>query len=592
MRLRAYILVSILLSVILHLLLLQATERVHFERAPGETLLHVSTVLTNLETTPKETPKKDDEAAAKIFADSKTLQQLSEDNLKPTPSDAEQLVHDILADAELLAPPKAEFVLEGVEALDRQAPDTEKMAEAATAPPPKIIEIERDSLSADRQVLPNRTMTAKIERFDIPEFNLPSLTAPGPLAPASGGVYGFSVKTGSRPQFALPEEDLGGESGVGTVPGELLPGLPEAQPTPLELGEIQETLPRGGELPKPFDQFVDIEVLVLRDKVGPGGYFQVSISPNQASDELLDIAKDSLFIIDHSASISHAKLVQFKEGTKEALQYLNPGDRFNIVSFTSRPRTLYDIFTPVTPESRKQGEDYVDGLLRGGMTDVFAGLAPFVSKGNGTPDRPVNIFLMTDGQSTVNIHESSFFLRQIYGRNPGNVSIFPFSAGKQANRELLDFLGYLNRGVKCHVDDVRDLSGKLVDFVNGHSSLIIADIRYTVDRDTGRDLYPRTLPHLYRHETLRLYGRFRHLSDELVLNLTGRDATHARRDLVFRRRYADCGPAPESLAQEWAGQKILHLIAARTWATDEAQRKACDQEIHQLTERYHVYTPY
>ena len=175
MHLRTYIRVSILLSVLLHLLLLQATERVRFERATGETLLQVSTVLANVDARPPEERAKESEAS-QVFASTETLQQLSQDNLAPSdPSEAEQLVRDILAEAELLAPPKAEFVLEGVEGEAQPMPNTEEMAAAATAPRPKILEIERDSLAADRLTLPNRVMTAKVERIDIPEFNLPSL---------------------------------------------------------------------------------------------------------------------------------------------------------------------------------------------------------------------------------------------------------------------------------------------------------------------------------------------------------------------------------------------------------------------------------
>lgn len=590
MRLRSYVIASIVISVILHFILLQATERVRFERPAGEVLLPVSTVLSTIDRTKLEQQRKT-QPEDSVFASRETLEQLNEHNLQPDEfSPSEEAVRDILEKAQLISPPKMEYVLDGISREQDNALNTEELSMAATAPRPKIIEIVKDTLPAERQNLSSRALTPEVERFDIPQFDLPSLAAPGPLTAATDGTYGLSVKTGSRPQFSLPDSDF--QYGDPDGPS-FRTGLPAPLALPTELGEIQELHHRDvEELPKPFDEYVDLEVLVLRDKVGSGGYFQVNISPNRASDNLADIAKDSLFVIDHSASISHAKLVQFKKGTQESLQYLNPGDRFNIVSFTSRPRSLFDTFTPNNPATRKQAEAYVDGLVRGGMTDVFSSIAPYVSKGNGMPQRPVNIFLMTDGQSTVNIHESDFILRQIYGRNPGNVSIFPFSAGKQANRELLDFLGYLNRGAKCHVDNVDNLSSQLVDFVNSHSSLIIADLRYTVDRETGREIFPRTLPHLYRHETLRLYGRFRNISDELVINLTGRDASMAKRDLVFRCRYADCKEAPESLAQEWAGQKILYLIAVKTWSSDEAERKAYDQQIKQLTQTYQVYTPY
>jgi len=587
MRARWYVLASAVISVLLHLILLQVSGRVCLERQPDGTLLPAPTIISEY-TPPSQQPDKKENGG--VFADSKLLDSINLDNMQQEDfSQQDNRIKSLLEQEQLFAPQSITYDLEGVESERHKALDTTVMPTIATAPRPKIIEIDIDRLPKDRRNLPTRVVAPKLERMDIPEFQLPSLAPVGPLTQGSGGSIGFSVKAGARPEFGAPDISFDDDEGNGPG-GFALPAAPI--PKAPTLGQIDEKRKGPDALPMPFDEYVDIEVLVLPDKVGTGGYFQVNISPNASSDNLNDIPKDSLFIIDHSESISKAKLAQFKKGTKEALHYLNPKDRFNIVSFTSRSRALYNEFTPVNKMTREAGASYIDKLARGGMTDVFEGVAPFVKNGNGNLRRPVNIFLLTDGQSTVNIHTSDDFLKQIYGYNPGNVSIFPFSAGTKANRELLDFLGYLNRGVKCHVPNIENLSQQLVTFVNAHSSMIIMDLKFTVDPETGKNIFPRTLPHLYRKDTLHLYGRFNNINDELVLNLTGRDATQAKRDLVFRRRYSECGPAPASLAQEWAGQKILYLIATKTWEQDPVKRDALSKEIKRLAQVFQVYTPY
>ncbi|NLZ63485.1 MAG: hypothetical protein GX902_06715, partial [Lentisphaerae bacterium] len=64
------------------------------------------------------------------------------------------------------------------------------------------------------------------------------------------------------------------------------------------------------------------------------------------------------------------------------------------------------------------------------------------------------------------------------------------------------------------------------------------------------------------------------------------------RDLIFRRRYRDCPTGSRDLSNEWAGQKILHLLALRNCSQDEKEIKSYDAEIATLTRKYGVYAPY
>ena len=590
MRIRGYVIVSIILSVALHLLLLKATQGVTVNRRVWEQPVTVSTKLHEFEPQqdiplPETAPLDLPEANGQEKPDLKALQ----DDLQPR---IEQNIEKILEQANLANKPEVTYRLDGLELQRPQAPVPvpDEQPVMATAPRPKLVEIKMDSLPPARQEL-DRPLAPALDREDIPQLMLPSLAAPGPLTSASGGSFGLTVKMGSRPTFGGPDFEIPELKLPTGADGSLPPAL-SLPATELSLPEIKETSQDKNILPKPFDQYVDIQVLTLPDEAGAGGYFLVMISPNRSSDALEDIPKDSLFLIDHSASISPAKLTQFKKAANDSLACLNAEDRFNIVSFTSSTKQLFPEFASVTPKTRSQAQDFISHLIRGGMTDVFGCISPLVKNSNGNASRPLNIFLLTDGQSTVNIHSDDDFLRKIYGQNPGNVSIFPFSAGPQANRQLLDFLGYLNRGAKCHVDKLPDLAPQLVNFISAHTSLLIRDLKYTVDAETGRDLFPRQLPHLYRRETLKLYGRYSNAQTELLLTLTGVDASGTRRNLVFRKPFADCPPADKSLPTEWAGQKILYLIALKTWTEDKVTRDAYDREIRRLTTKYQVYAPY
>ncbi|MBP5673283.1 MAG: VWA domain-containing protein [Lentisphaeria bacterium] len=605
-----YILVSILLSLILHASLLICLERMTFSvpaamvpQSQKMTYIPVNVDLKEFtleELTKRESEQEEIKEVLREKAAEGTVQDLTDE--------ATRVMRDVFRNEDLIKPPPApELRFEGVKVeramLQPVLPQTIPSKVVATAPRPKVVEIKMSELPLDRQAM-RRPTVPQLERVDVPVANVPSLLPHGDLTTETGVTYSTGLNLGARPKFGIPKSleksaslteapppDIDPLNGLAPLPGGTsLPSLPD---------KITQMTDDTVKLPKviALDEFVNVDVKVFRDRKGQG-YFQVSIKANELSDSMGDIPKDTLLIIDHSGSISPNKLSQFKAASIEALSYLNPNDRFNVVSFTSRSHTLYDGLVPATEQNREKAVDYIRRLVRGGQTDVFGGIGPFVRKGNGNLDRPMNIFVLTDGQSTIDIHqmgdkaihnhETDEFQRAMVGVNPGNVSIYPFSAGKDANRTLLDFLGYLNRGHNYHVDELKDFRARLVNYISSYSNLIVRDMRYLAEGKVSQTIYPRNLPHLYRHETLSIFGRFEPDDQELVLTLSGYDAKNQRRDLVFRRRYDECAEGPERMKQQWAAQKIMHLRAEITLCTDAKQRQAMEREYRRLANEYGV----
>ncbi|NLF94882.1 MAG: VWA domain-containing protein, partial [Oligosphaeraceae bacterium] len=490
MKLSKYIVISMALSILVHLLLLKAAATItlgHHQLSPDRPFdpKEFYIPITMFREKPRPEPPQPEEPQRQqnpSLPDLATIKRISGDLKREVKQlSGTRKVEAILRDSKLLEPPKARYRLDGVDkrrTLGPKLPEDVKPV-LATAPRPEILEIDYSQLPTERQALTNRIFTPKLEREISSAALLPSLTPHGELTSAFGGAYGLTVQTGYKPTFGAPNFDVAalsrGEDGSGSGTS-----LLDEAPAILQ-GSTAEAKTAAQDLPLPFDDFVDIRVQVVRDQSGSGGYFQVDIMPNASSDTMQDIAKDTLFVIDHSTSISPQKLEQFKLAAREALNSLNPRDGFNVVSFTTSAKPLFNVFAPITDRNLNTASEYIAGLWRGGMTDVFGSLSPFVQKSNGDMNRPVNIFLLTDGQSTVNIYQAPDFLRQIVGLNPGNVSIYPFSAGRQANRQLLDFLGYLNRGSQCHVEEIEQLRPRLVEYISTHSSLVIMNLQYTAE---------------------------------------------------------------------------------------------------------------
>ena len=579
-----YVVASAVISLLLHLFVLQAADRFQIsvfqpkeaEQKPRR--INVRTVPLRDRVFKRRTTKEQSEVTIKKLRES--IQ-----NSKK--------VEKIFEDHSLVEKPKPKLRLAdlGRNMLKPKLPSA-RAPMAATAPRPKIVEIDAQNLPAKRFAM-KRQLQAKLPRTDVSSQQLPSLLAHGPLQNGIGKTWDVGMRLGGLP--GVGSLQLGGLPGQGVPDGmtveearrrgfaslDKAPDLPTIG-TKTAKGRSQEV--------KELDTLVSVTMTVHEERAG-GGYFRIDIAPNERNERLSPIAKDILFVVDCSASISNPKLTQFKAGIEGALPYLTKRDRFNIISFRDKPEKCFPDFVPVNEESVAAAQQYAKQLTRGGMTDVFAGLVPAVSVDDDATRqrRPLNVFLMSDGKSTVSGSlANEELIRRIVKMNRAHVSIYSFSAGKSANLFLLDFLAYHNRGLSLHENKLADFRGELVDYISSHTSLIVADLQYLAPEELRGEIFPKRLPHLYRGETLSIYGRFQAGTEEIVISIVGRDASGDIEELIFRGRIKEAEKASARLALDWAAQKVFHLIGLRTLE----QSPRLDQEIRQLAEKYNLFVPY
>lgn len=585
MKITRYILASVILSLVLHLLLLMCFARMRFRSPLASAETHKERDLISIHLLSPLSPQQETaqtETQTPDAASRKSDEALREE-LQAEGTLAEKKLQEVLERENItvqLPAPKIQFA--GLEGSTVQTDLPKQMApEPAQAPRPKIIQIEAPELPpASRE---ERVVIPQVERIDVPDVHLPSLLPHGKEISGTGGSFNVGMRLtppSFQPPDVIPEDKPFGEGGA----------LPPMELPPVDLQPDDAGI--STQQPLPFDQFVNVNVVVQEDRTRGGGYFMVTIQANERSENVAEIALDTLFIIDHSTSISSAKLQEFKDATINALEYLNPRDRFNIVTFNNEAKSLATSFAPATRKNLDVARTFISRIVREGTTDVFGGIHPFVKASNGTPGRPLNIYLLTDGISTVNIYKKEDFLQKIVGINPGNVSIHTFSAGKEANRELLDYLAMLNHGYSEHAPAVKDIHSQLTRFIASLGHLLISDMSYIAPASLAREIYPKQLPHLYRNAPLRLFGKYSPADKELVLTIRGRDAEGKQRDLVFSCAFTDCEKTQEELGRLWAARKIFQLLTDKVLATDPAVKQNYDAEIKRLKTSFSIAVPY
>jgi hypothetical protein len=563
---RSLVLLSVFLSLALHALLLAAIGGVRMD-------LHGLTHAKGAKAPPRPMRVQSVDLRNLVFEANRT--RLNQPTATLGFQDPHKNVRALFEKMDLLPKPPPVARLEGlgknVVAAEPQAAPAPQMP---AAPPVKIVEIDASKLPKG-SIAPGRELSPKIPRQELVGDHVPGLTG------GEGGGSGEAVSVGMR-LGGLPDIPLRpGELDLATPPGT---GLPGGQ-TPAG------GLVTGNRTAGNLDSLVTVTMTVYDPGRNDGGFFRIDIAPNPASTRLRSIPKDMLFLLDCSASISPAKLDQFKAGIRQLLPQLRPADRFNVIAFRDQPEAVFTRPLPVTDDAVRRADYFVNRQERGGLTDVYTSLEPYVKDGRtaGQAGRPVNVFLLSDGKSTVrNKLDNDTFIRKVAGLRHADVSIYSFSAGGDANLFLMDLLAYSNRGASMTVEHVTRFAPEMSAFIQAHADLIVADLRYRATGELAREIFPRQLPHLYRDEALSIYGKFPAGATVVGLQILGRDFDGREQELVFSGDLRTAPRGDSKIAQQWAAQKVFTLLVDRVMNP----KADVTDEIRRLAKEYGFSVPY
>ena len=133
-----------------------------------------------------------------------------------------------------------------------------------------------------------------------------------------------------------------------------------------------------------------------------------------------------------------------------------------------------------------------------------------------------------------------------------------FGIGHDLNPVLLDRLGEENRGSRDYVDEREDLEVKVSGFYEKISNPILSDVKVTFEGVAVDEVYPKTLPDLFRGSQLLLTGRFKG-EGEVKVQARGQGRTARRPSTSFALKAGGSSKQP-SLPRLWAVRKVGYLL--------------------------------
>jgi uncharacterized protein YegL len=315
------------------------------------------------------------------------------------------------------------------------------------------------------------------------------------------------------------------------------------------------------------------------------GYFLIRITPKRGG-EIEVMPKEVIFVIDASKSIREAKLEQSKAGLEACLAQLNEGDLFNIIAFKESPTVFRSTSVSPTSANIRAARTFVKGLKPSGETDVYSAIAPLV-RITKPETHPYNIFLISDGKPTSGMVDSRAIINNLTRQNELRASIFTFAGGSEVNVYLLDLLAYQNKGRTYVADRVYSIDNDMPKFCRTIRTPILIDLRANYANLAESGIYPKVLPDFYMDSEILVSGRYGG-TDVFSMRLAG-TVNGQKKELVFRKEFAEADSGGQEIARMWAFNKIYKLIA------DMCQRGAepeLVEQVRSLSQRYGIATAY
>lgn len=231
-------------------------------------------------------------------------------------------------------------------------------------------------------------------------------------------------------------------------------------------------------------------------------YFSLMIEPPALPDDTSITAREMVFVLDTSGSMSGQPINASKIFMKHALQNLRAGDHFRIIRFGNDATEYSSQPVPATKQNLADGLSYVESLYADGGTNIPLA----ISQAFSTPEKENTlriVVFLTDGY----IGNESSVLTQIAGII-GDARIYAFGVGSSVNRYLLSEMGRRGRGFARFIDPSEDVNDVAISLAQKLNAPVLTDITINWGDIKVSDITPDIIPDLFAGDSIRIQGRY------------------------------------------------------------------------------------
>ncbi len=328
--------------------------------------------------------------------------------------------------------------------------------------------------------------------------------------------------------------------------------------------------------------------LLTQRRPGEDGYFLLLATPAVETQTAKNLPKDVAFVLDTSGSMAGAKLAQAKKALLFCIASLNPGDRFELIRFSTETEPLFHALVEASQPNRERAAAFVNDLQAAGGTALQDALTNALAERPAQSHRPYLLIFLTDGQPTVGETEPDRIVASV--RRPGAEAtrIFCFGLGHDVNTHLLDQITEATRASSQYVLPEEDLEVKVSNFFTQVKEPALTDPTLVFPEAVRvTRLYPAPLPDLFRGAQVVAVGRYAGQGDGPI-TLQG-TVNGARQRFSYPAHFPAEAQGHEFIPRLWATRRIGYLLDLIRLHGENVELR---EEVTSLARQYGIVTPY
>ena len=309
-------------------------------------------------------------------------------------------------------------------------------------------------------------------------------------------------------------------------------------------------------------------------------FFLLMTQPPKRVEQKTIPAREYVFVIDVSGSMSGYPLDTAKLLIKELIGGLLPTDTFNVMFFAGDSEVLSSTSVPATPTNIQRAVNMIDNSKGGGGTELLKAMkrAMKMPKQEGLSRTMV---VVTDGY--IHAEQEVFELIQ---QNLDRTNVFAFGIGSSVNRYLIEGVAKSGQGEPFIVTKANEAQAAADRFSQYVSSPVLTDIEVSFDGIEVYDVEPPTVPDLFAERPIVVFGKWRGEPAGLV-SVTGNNGAG-----VYQRKIPVGGAVTKghegALNYLWARNRISRIADFNARRGNTHKR----DEIVSLGLKYNLLTPF
>ena len=289
-------------------------------------------------------------------------------------------------------------------------------------------------------------------------------------------------------------------------------------------------------------------------------------------------ARDVIFVLDISGSMSGTSIDQAKASLIIALDRLSSIDRFNIIWFNDQTDRLFAETVAATTQYKSTAKRFIDSLGAGGGTEMLPALKLALSD-HEEFTRFRQVIFLTDGNIS---NEAELF--DVIDRQLGDNRLFTIGIGSAPNSYFMRKAANKGRGTFTYIGDVNEVQKKTIALLKKLETPALINIQLDLDRDRY-EIFPNIIPDLYAGETTTILVKGKHLPTSITIK-GDYGNSEWQTDAEFTNTKQD------GIRVAWAREKISSLMSLHHESSAENVREAIKQEVTSTALQHHLVSRY